>query len=73
MPGPKSPELDVCSRWKHGGETRVQFGREAFKVPGGLSPKHIEQLSVHQGEPEETEIVCRFYGEKLSNLDSKRL
>lgn len=47
----KSSEYDVGPRWKHRGETRVQFGHEAFKVPGGLSPKHIEQLSVHQSKP----------------------
>lgn len=48
---PTSTELDVASRWKNGGEFRVQFEHKVFEISGGLSPKYIQHLSVHQTKP----------------------
>lgn len=52
---PTSTELDVASRWKHGGEFRVQFEHKVFEISGGLSPKYIQHLSVHQTKPRRAE------------------
>lgn len=50
-PGTTSSQLDVGSWGKYRGEARVQLRHKAFKVPGGLGPKHIQQLPVHQSKP----------------------
>lgn len=52
---PTSTELDVASRRKHGGEFRVQFEHKVFEISGGLSPKYIQHLSVHQTKPRRAE------------------
>lgn len=45
--GHASTERDVSSWRKHADEMWVQFGHEAFEISGGLSTKHIQDLSIH--------------------------